>query len=60
MNQKGKTVKNTNLKRRENTMEKVKKQVNRNNFNSISSNNNSIINISRSSNKSNFRTRGNI
>ena len=44
MNQKGKTVKNTNLKRRENTMEKVKKQVKRNNFNSISSNNNSIIN----------------
>lgn len=38
MNQKVKTVKNTNLKRRKNTMEKMKKQVNRNNFNSISSN----------------------
>ena len=39
MNEKGKKQKNTNLKRRENTMEKVKKQGNRNNFNSISSNN---------------------
>ena len=36
-------------------LEKFKREVKRNNLNSISSNNNSAINISRSSNKLNIR-----
>ena len=39
---------------------KVKKQVKRNNFNSVSSNNNCFINFSSSSNKPNNRAKWNI
>ena len=46
MNKKEKTIKNTGLKR-----EKIKKEVKRNNPNSISSYNNSAINTRKCSNK---------
>ena len=60
MNLKEKAKKREKLKRNKITMKKVKKQVKRNNINCTSSNNYSVINTSRSSNKFNNRAEWNI
>ena len=53
-------IKNELQENAEINLKRIKKQANRNNINSISSNNNSFINSSGSSNKSNNRTKWNI
>ena len=49
-----------NVNNKEKMLKQLKRQVKRNNTNCISSNNNSTINISRSSNKFNNRTKWDI
>ena len=58
---KTKQVRNlSNANNKNKMLKQIKRQVKRNNTNCISSNNNSTINISRSSNKLNNRTKWNI